>query len=68
MKIPEKFYDIDGNEVSLYRLCRLEPGWAANQIRLLYGKFKCDQCGIQLLKTCPECENKTMGLTSRNPS
>lgn len=36
MPIPEKFYDAEGNIVSLNKLCRLEPDWAANQIRRLY--------------------------------
>jgi len=31
----EKYYDADGNEVSLDKLCRLEPAWAANVIRSL---------------------------------
>jgi CRISPR/Cas system CSM-associated protein Csm2 small subunit len=34
--MPEKFYDQEGTEVSLERLCCIEPGWAANQIRRLY--------------------------------
>jgi len=33
MPLPNKFYDIDGNEVSLDVLCRREPAWAANRIR-----------------------------------
>lgn len=28
-----QYYDIDGNPVSLYMLCRKEPEWAANRIR-----------------------------------
>jgi len=33
MPLPKKFYDIDGNEVSLDVLCIREPAWAANRIR-----------------------------------
>ncbi len=29
-----KYHDIDGNEVSLDLLCKLEPAWAANRIRV----------------------------------
>jgi hypothetical protein len=35
MPLPEKFFDIDGKEVSLSRLCEIEPEWAANRIRYL---------------------------------
>lgn len=34
----KKYYDIDGNEVSLDALCRKEPAWAANVIRTLWAK------------------------------
>jgi hypothetical protein len=27
-----KYYDVDGNEVSLHRLCELDPGWASSRI------------------------------------
>ena len=29
----KQYYDIDGNKVSLDRLCELEPQWAASRIR-----------------------------------
>jgi len=35
MPLPEKFYDIDENEVSLDWLCTIAPAWAANRIRVL---------------------------------
>lgn len=35
MPLPEKFYDLDDNEVSLDRLCAKVPAWAASRIRHL---------------------------------
>jgi hypothetical protein len=32
-----KRYDANGNEIELYELCRTEPAWAANRIRVLEG-------------------------------
>ena len=29
-----QYFDVDGNPVSLHRLCRLEPEWAANRVRV----------------------------------
>src|SRR5690606_8063243 len=29
----DRYYDAEGNEVSLDQLCKLEPEWAANRIR-----------------------------------
>jgi hypothetical protein len=31
----DTYYDVEGNEVSLNTLCRMEPAWAANIIRTL---------------------------------
>lgn len=39
-KMPEKFYDADGNEVSLDVLCQKEPAWAANNIRVLWERVE----------------------------
>lgn len=33
--MPKKIYETDDNEVSLDRLCKTEPAWAANRIRHL---------------------------------
>ena len=38
--MPEKYKDMDGNPVSLDRLCREEPAWAANRIRDLEEKIR----------------------------
>lgn len=35
MPLPEKFYTIEGKEVSLDKLCAETPEWAANRIRSL---------------------------------
>lgn len=34
------YYDADGNEVSLDKLCRTEPEWAANVIRQYVTKLE----------------------------
>jgi hypothetical protein len=28
-----KYYDVDGNEVSLHTLCSRDPGWASSRIQ-----------------------------------
>lgn len=33
MEAEQKYYDMDGNEVSLHRLVSTDPGWAENRIR-----------------------------------
>jgi len=35
MPLPEKFYNMYDNEVTLEQLCVQEPHWAANRIRTL---------------------------------
>jgi hypothetical protein len=34
MSDERKYYDQEGNECSLDKLCRLEPEWAANRLRV----------------------------------
>ena len=41
-----KRYDIDGNEVTLDKLCQLEPAWAANRVRAL--EAECAQARREL--------------------
>jgi len=36
----QQYYDRDGNPVTLDKLCRLEPEWAANRIRVMTGELK----------------------------
>lgn len=40
MTEPQTYYDVDGNECSLDTLCRREPAWAANRIRVLIAKVQ----------------------------
>ena len=46
---PEDRRDADGNKVTLTRLCRLDPTWAASRIRHLEQQLKLD-CITDLLK------------------
>ena len=39
ISIPERFYDVDGNEVELGTLCSRDPAWAANQIIRLWSRI-----------------------------
>ena len=58
MPIPEKFYDIDGNEVSLELLCKIESAWAANQIRMLHKQYDelFNLSSTQPVNTDTECQ------------
>ena len=39
MPLPNKFYTMEGKEVTLETLCRREPEWAANMIRELTKQY-----------------------------
>lgn len=39
MPLPKKFYDAEGNEIRLEKLCKQEPEWAANNIRCLHHRI-----------------------------
>jgi len=45
----ETYKDINGNEVSLDKLCRTEPAWAANVIRTLKDTKAEHQAQLRLL-------------------
>ena len=38
METAKKYYDMDGNEISLYKLVRKEPDWAVNIIKYYENK------------------------------
>lgn len=50
MPIPEKFYNEDGEERQLDRLCAEAPGWAANRIRALHEQADSHRAKIDFMK------------------
>jgi len=61
-----EYQDIDGNPVSLDKLCRIEPAWAANRIRSSAADYAALEAKFQRLVgdvahalpdglPCPEC-------------
>ena len=51
MALPNRFFDSEGNEVSLEKLCRIEPGWAANRIRHMQAEI---DCAVKILSKMSE--------------
>ncbi len=50
MELPEVFYDVLGNEVTLDTLCVREPYWAANRIRRLSAKVDELESRVEVLE------------------
>jgi len=57
MPLPEKFYNMNDEEVTLEQLCHQEPGWAANRIRHLTQQIDSLMDVVEAVRDCCNCVN-----------
>ncbi len=71
------YHDADGNEITLFQLCRRDPGWAASRIEHMESQLDgllarcmagdCNWEGVPIVTAggdaiCPKCQNIAGGV------
>lgn len=68
-RMTKDYQDIDGNPCSLDVLCRREPAWAANRIRVMTAELDAVRADLaELVAALPKCSKCAMSATGRSGS